>query len=217
MSDINQLSVSELKEEIRRREQAKKDERKAYKNLVQQELPKNIELLKHLSQKIAEVKTEIFSNMTTLVEMKTAIFGVKSDQQSHTFSIDNGDTLKIGYRVIDAWDDTVNEGIAKVNEYISSLAKDEDTAKLVRLVNNLLKKDAKGNLRANRVVELRNLADELNSELFTDGVEIISQAYKPVRSAYFIDAYEIDSVGVKRGIPLSVSSVDFTKELNLKF
>ncbi len=217
MSTIKQLSDAQLKAELKRRNHAKKEERKAYKELVKQELPKNIDVLLHASEKLAEAKTEVFINLLSLVKMKIDVFGVKSNQQSHTFSLPNGDSITIGYRVIDNWDDTVNEGVSKVNEFISSLAKDEDTGKLVDAVNRLLKKDAKGQLKANRVVELRNLADEFDNALFSDGVDIITKSYKPVRSVYFIDASIVDQTGAKNNIPLSISSVNFTKELNINF
>ena len=53
--------------------------------------------------------------------------------------------MQIGYRITDGWDDTVNAGIAKVEKYISSLAKDTETAALVDMVFNLLKMYLKQN------------------------------------------------------------------------
>ncbi len=213
--DLNSLSDKELKAELLRRKESKKEDRKAYKELVQQELPNAILLLQHVSQKLAEVKTEVFQQLIALVEMKQNLYGVKAKQQTHTFSLDNGDTITLGYRVTDGWDDTVVEGIAKINDFMASLATNEKTAKLVKAINNLLKKDAKGNLKANRVIELQNLASEFNSPLFSDGVEIIQQAYKPIKSVYFIDAATINDACEKVNIPLSISSVNFTRELKI--
>ena len=215
--DLNNLSDSELKAELKKRKAAKSGERKAYKNLVQEELPNSIAILKHASQKLAEAKTEVFEQLITLVNLKTNVYGVKSGQQSHTFSLDNGDTITIGYRVTDNYDDTVGEGIAKVTQFLTSLAKDNPTAKLVKTINQLLKKDTKGNLKPSRVVELYKLTEEFNDDLFTDGVEILMKAYKPVKSVYFIDATVIGKDGAKESVPLSISSVPFTKELEINF
>jgi len=215
--DLNNLSDSELKAELKKRKAAKSGERKAYKNLVQEELPNSIAILKHASQKLAEAKTEVFEQLITLVNLKTNVYGVKSGQQSHTFSLDNGDTITIGYRVTDNYDDTVGEGIAKVTQFLTSLAKDNPTAKLVKTINQLLKKDTKGNLKPSRVVELYKLTEEFNDDLFTDGVEILMKAYKPVKSVYFIDATVIGKDGAKENVPLSISSVPFTKELEINF
>ena len=123
----------------------------------------------------------------------------------------------MGYRVTDNYDDTVGEGIAKVTAFLTSLAKDKETGKLVKTINQLLKKDAKGNLKPSRVIELYKLTEEFNSDLFTDGVKILMDAYKPVKSVYFIDATVINKAGVKQNVPLSISSVPFTKELEINF
>lgn len=215
--DLNSLSDSELKKELKRRKESKIGERKAYKNLVQEELPNSIAILKHASQKLAEAKTTVFEELLTLVNMKSKVYGVKNGQQSHTLSLDNGDSITMGYRVTDNYDDTVGEGIAKVTEFLASLAKDKPTAKLVKTINQLLKKDAKGNLKPSRVIELYKLTDEYNDDLFTDGVDILMKAYKPVKSVYFIDATVIGKSGAKENVPLSISSVPFTKELEVNF
>jgi len=218
MSEIVQeLTDKQLQEELKRRKTAKTEDRKTYKKLVQQELPNSVMLLQHTSKKLGEAKTEVFKNLLVLLDLKTKAYGVKSGQQSHTFSLDNGDTITAGYRVLDAWDDTVNEGITKVNEYLGSLAKDADSGKLVKTVNMLLKKDAKGNLKANRVVELRNMADEFDSPLFSDGVEIISKSFKPVKSVYFVEATVVTPSGEKQHVPLSISSVPFSSDIEINF
>ncbi|MGV4380741.1 DUF3164 family protein, partial [Ornithobacterium rhinotracheale] len=135
--------------------------------------------------------------------------------QSHTFSDDKGNTITYGFRIIDGWDDTVTAGIDKVREFIASLAKDEATGKLVHAVNQLLKKDAKGNLKASRVLELTKLAEDFNNDNFTDAVNIIRQAYKPQRSAFFVEASQTDAQGKKINIPLSISAVDFPEGTNV--
>ena len=215
--EIKALTTEQLQAELKKRNNAKSEDRKAYKKLVQQHLPNSVMLLEHASKKLSETKTEVFKNLLVLLDLKIKAYGIKSGQQSHTFSLDNGDTITAGYRILDAWDDTVNEGIAKVNEYLGSLAKDEDSAKLVKTVNMLLKKDAKGNLKANRVVELRNMADEFDSLLFTDGVEIISKAFKPVKSVYFVEATVVTPSGEKQHVPLSISSVPFSSNITINF
>ncbi|KQX14435.1 hypothetical protein ASC72_18945 [Flavobacterium sp. Root420] len=74
-------------------------------------------------------------------------------------------------------------GIEKVQNYISSLSTSKGTPSLVKIVFNFLKKDAKGNLKGSRVLELQKLTKEFNIEEFTDGVEIIASSFKPVRSS----------------------------------
>jgi hypothetical protein len=97
------------------------------------------------------------------------------------------------------------------------LAKDKETAALVSIVFNLLKKDAKGNLKGSRVLELQKLTKDFNDEEFTDGVNIIADSYKPVKSVWFIEAALINEDGSKTSIPLSMSSVEFSQGYTFNF
>lgn len=216
MNDLTQLTDKELQAEIARRVEQREDDRKAYKQLVNDELIEIIEPLKLLSNQISKTKLFIFESLKTLLELKNKAYDVKSTQQSHTFSDSKGNSIIYGFRINDDWDDTVNAGIEKVREFIQSLAKDEDTAKLVHAINQLLKKDAKGNLKASRVLELTKLAEEFNDENFTDAVEIIRKSYKPSRSAFFIDASVTDAQGKKVNLPLSMTSADFPKDADVE-
>ncbi|MGV4555845.1 DUF3164 family protein [Ornithobacterium rhinotracheale] len=212
---LENLTTEELAAELKRREQEKADERKVYKELVNRELPQIVEPLKMLSENIGKIKLFVFESLKALLDLKCNAYGVKDTQQSHTFSDDKGNTITYGFRIIDGWDDTVTAGIDKVREFIASLAKDEATGKLVHAVNQLLKKDAKGNLKASRVLELTKLAEDFNNDNFTDAVNIIRQAYKPQRSAFFVEASQTDAQGKKINIPLSISAVDFPEGTNV--
>ncbi|MRI64406.1 DUF3164 family protein [Ornithobacterium rhinotracheale] len=213
--NLANLTDEQLAAELKRREQEKLGERKAYKDLVNQNILPIVKDLRGLSDMMAKTKLQVFSSLKILLETKNEVFGVRDTQQSHTFSDEKGNTISYGFRVIDGWDDTVTAGIEKVREFIASLAKDEATGKLVHAVNQLLKKDAKGNLKASRVLELTKLAEEFNDDNFTDAVNIIRQAYKPQRSAFFVDASYTDAQGKKVNIPLTISAVDFPEGTNV--
>jgi hypothetical protein len=137
------------------------------------------------------------------------LYGSKSGQQSHTFSDEDGNTITVGFRTIDNFDDTLDMGIAKVREYLDSLAVDAKTSKLIDMINRLLKKDAKGNLKPSRILDLQNLADKEQDPLLTEGVIIIRESYKPQRSAIFIEAETRDAEQKRISIPLSITSVEF--------
>lgn len=212
MENLNatQLSDKELEQELRRRKKAKTSDRDAYKALVEETVPNAIGALSDASKNLSLAKTLVYQFFEDVLALKEKAYDIKEKQRSHTFTSKNGE-VTIGYRINDGWDDTVHAGIAKVEKFISSLAKDESTALLVETVFGLLKKDSKGNLKGNRVMELRQMTDKFDSPEFTDGVEIILAAYKPVRSSWYIEAYKIDDNGVKTAIPLNISSVDFSE------
>lgn len=214
--DLSKLSAADLKAELKRRESEKEADRTAYKELVEQTVPKAIFKLCTASEIMSNAKTEAFKMFEDALKLKAEVYGIKDKQMSHTFSDDKSE-ITIGYRITDGWDDTVNAGVAKVEKYISSLAKSLETASLVSIVFRLLKKDAKGNLKGSRVLELLQFAKEANDEELTDGVNIIADSYKPVKSVWFIDAALIGEDGKKTNIPLSMSSVDFSQGYQFNF
>ncbi|MBO9586617.1 MAG: DUF3164 family protein [Flavobacterium sp.] len=206
--DLSQFSAKQLKEALIRVESKKNQERDTYKKLVAETIPKALLKLKKTSEMIQNVKTETFQLFETILDLKNQVYGFKEKQMSHTFSNEK-EEITIGYRINEGWDDTVTIGIEKVQNYIASLSTNKETASLVKIVFNLLKKDAKGNLKGSRVLELQKLTKEFNDEEFTDGVAIIASAFKPIRSSWFIEASIINENGTRTNIPLSMSSVDF--------
>jgi hypothetical protein len=210
------FSASELKAALAKLEAKKDTDRDAYKALVLETVPKAMFQLCAASEVISEAKTKTFQFFEQVLDLKNIVYGIKEKQQSHTFSTDK-EEITIGYRINEGWDDTVTAGIAKVEKYIGSLSKDEETASLVDMLFNLLKKDAKGNLKGSRVLELQKAAAKSNDEEFKDGVAIIGSAYKPVRSSWFIEAALINEDGSKTNVPLSMSSVGFSGNYKFEF
>ena len=202
--------LNQLRKEEAQKEKTQKVEREILKELSSEEVIDKFILITKLSSEISKLKTIVFGSFENLIKMKTELYNVKSDQQSHTFSNKEvNKRIKLGFRVYDRYDDTVELGIAKVKEYIDSLIKDEDTAVLVGMINKLLKKDAKGNLKANRVLDLIKMSKESGSQLFKDGVQIIVDAHRPERSSDFIEAEYKDERGTWQSVPLSISSAPF--------
>lgn len=222
--DLDGLTTEQmeaLEQQLAAKKQAEKQRRKNeianYKELVKKNVGDQIISIQEVSSMLSLAKANVFGSFATLIAMKQELFGAKSGQQSHSFSDDNGNTITIGYRVIERFDDTLDMGISMVSKYLDSLSTDEKSTRLVKMINRLLKKDAKGNLRASRVVELQNIADETNDETLTQGVDIIRKSYKPVRSAIFVEAETTDETGKKQSIGLSITSVDFPEGFTPNF
>ncbi|AOW09490.1 hypothetical protein EM308_08255 [Flavobacterium gilvum] len=214
--DLTKFSPEQLKAALAKIETKKDKDRESYKALVAETVPKAMFRLCAASEVISNAKTETFQFFENILDLKNQVYGLKEKQQSHTFSTDK-EEITIGYRINDGWDDTVTAGIEKVQNYITSLATNDETAALVKIVFNLLKKDAKGNLKGSRVLELQKLTKDFDSEEFTDGVAIIAAAYKPVRSSWFIEASIINEDGTKTNVPLSMSAVGFSGAYKFDF
>lgn len=188
-------------------EQAKK-EREDYKDLVDDEIERSIPILMGVSERIKESKQQVLENFRSIIGLKGELFKtkVKEDQRSHTFTNSEGNKrIILGYHVSDDYRDTVEEGIDMVKEYIAGLANDEKTEALVNMVFRLLARDAKGTLKASRIVQLRKIADEIGAEQMLQGVKIIEEAYQPAVSKQYIRAEVKDDNGQWRSIPLGMT------------
>ena len=189
-------------------EERVKADRELYKQLVDEEIENSIPILLSISDEIKKSKSKVMDNFRSIIEMKSDLFKtkVKDDQRSHTFTNSEGNKrISLGVHVTDAYRDTVEDGIAIVKEYISSLANDEKTEALVNMVFRLLARDAKGTLKASRIVQLRKVAQDVGDERFLEGVRIIEDSYQPEISKQFIRAEIKTEHGVWKTIPLGMT------------
>jgi hypothetical protein len=220
MSQSNQKKQEKLRKLIEEQAQLTKEleqDRETYKQLVAERVPQVVAELVKLETLLQATKASVYESFRDIIELKAEVYGIKDDQQTHTFSFEEY-TVKIGHRVMDGWDDTVSSGIAKVKRYITSLATDEKTETLVSAVLSLLQQDKKGNLNASRVMELRKIAQNLNDAEFNDGVNIIIAAHSRQRSTWFVEASQPGQIeGIKKPIALSLSTVDFPADFNFDF
>lgn len=195
-----------------RKEAAEKAQnmRATYVELVDKEIESIMPELIKVSGDIAAIKKKTYENFKAIIAMKEEMYRLRTDEkllvQSHTFTNTKGNMrVTLGAYQVDYYKDTAEEGIAIVKGYISSLAKDEDSKALVDMVLKLLAKDAKGTLKASRILQLRRLADKIGDERFVEGVKIIEDAYDPQPSKTYIKAEVKDDKGAWKNIPLGMT------------
>ena len=201
MEEVKKTSVEMTAEEMAafkefQAEKAKKDAparvaalRDNYAELSEAFIKRTIKKLTPLSQKISEKKAEVLDEFSALQKIKAELLGLNGRDmpKSHTFTNKAGTMrVTVGTYETDGYDDSVEEGIAIVKEYIESMAKDENSAQLVKMVMGLLARSASGALKASRVVRLHKLADESGDARFIEGVRIIENAYRPTISRTYI-------------------------------
>lgn len=182
-------------------------QRKMYRGMVDEEIETVMPVLEDLSRDIASVKKGVFDNFKSILDLKSELMMMKSDnQRSHTFTNSAG-TMRItlGVYMLDGYTDTVEEGIAMVREYIMSLATDDKSKMLVDSVLRLLSRDQKGTLKASRVIQLKKLADQSGDERFQKGVRIIEESYSPTVSKQFVRAERKDGNGAWKPVPLGMT------------
>ena len=196
----------QAQDERDRKKQAKED-REALRSLSAEAVDKLYPKLEDHSSGLKEVKVEVYDTFRSIIETKRNVMGVETEgQRSHSFlSSDGCRRIIIGYYVRDGWDDTVEDGISKVKAYITSLAGDEESRKLVEIILDLLSRDNKGNLKAEKVLQLEKYAETLKDPGFADGVAIIKESYRPVRTKDFVRAQSKNAMGGWDDLPLGIT------------
>jgi DNA polymerase II large subunit len=183
-------------------------ERATYKSIVDSTVREQVKRLQNVSSTMLEAKNRVFEAFETVIEMKSELYGVRERQQSHTFTTEDGEvSVTIGHRVNEGWDDTVGAGISKVQVFLKTLARDDNSSALVETVMRLLARDRKGNLKTSKVLEPDKLADKVGNADFLDGIRIIKEAYRPTPTCQFVDVSMKDAHGVWHSLPLSISAI----------
>lgn len=201
------LAAKKVEEEKMAAKQMRTDYRAMVDDAIESLMPKLVEV----SENLAEQKRKVFEEFSTILELKAELFkmekGEDLDNQSHSFTNSKGNMrIVLGNYVTDGYMDTAEEGIQKVQTFIQSLASDDNSKALVRMVMKLLAKDAKGTLKASRIIQLRKMAEESGNAEFIEGVSIIEEAYQPQVSRTFLKAYNKDlETGAWVQVPLGMT------------
>ena len=205
-----QFELFKIEQAKKKAAEKRKANREAYAKLVDDEIDSVLPELQDLSERIRVVKGSVYSSFIEVLKMKSEVMGLTQEgQRSHTFTNSRGDRrITLGTHTIDGYRDTVEDGIAMVQEYIQSLAQDENSRALVKAVLRLLSRDQAGNLKASRVLQLRRMAEESGNERFIEGVKIIEESYQPALTKQYIRAEYKDDKGQWRIVPLSVTEVE---------
>lgn len=213
LADLSLEDRQQLLRELEAEKTAEKDKKTQYKAIVDSTVGGILEKLMQAANLLADAKTLAYNELKALLETKQEVYEVKNNQKTHTFTTqDGGYRIIIGVKMLTRWDGTESAGVEKVKQYISSLAKDENSAQLTELVMNLLNPDKAGNLNPNRVMQLVKLKEKINNPLFADGVDIIMAAYAPVESTPFIEAYERDANGQYKNVELRFAQLALSQE-----
>jgi hypothetical protein len=209
VAEMQEFEAFKQEKEEKERQKRIQESRKTYKELVDETVEGIFPHLVEVSKNLQFEKKNVYSSFKQAIEIKGEIYDVHEDQRSHTFTNSAGDRrITLGQYVVDGYDDTVNEGISKVKEFISSLARDDESSMLVNGILRLLSKDKDGNLKASRVIQLSKMANESGNEKFIDGVRIIQESYRPSASKKYIRAEYKNEKGEWKNIPLGMTEAE---------
>ena len=189
-------------------QQAKeKADRDAYRALSRETVDRVFPVLLYLSEQIKESKGGVYDDFRDLLETKASIMGMETTgQRSHSFlSSDGTKRIILGYYVRDGWDDTAEDGVELVKQYVRNLVQDAKTQEAVDIIMELLARDGKGNLKLENILKLEQTAMKYDADDLKKGVTIIKEAYRPERTKNFIRAQKKNEQGKWIDVPLGMT------------
>ncbi|MBQ0112469.1 MAG: DUF3164 family protein [Bacteroidales bacterium] len=196
-----------LKREKERQERLEK-EKAEFLAMADEKINSYGEKFKELNARMTELKQTVVEDFKVLLSMKAELYGTKNETYSHMFTTSDGTRrVQIGVNINDDYDVTVEDGIAKVKEWISSLGNTPETQALVDMVLKLLSRDSKGTLKASRVMQLSKMAEDSNSEEFKEGMKIIRDAYSPTTSKTYVRYMERNATNEWVPVPLNMTDI----------
>lgn len=194
----SELTTEELSQIAAHKNKEKAQNRELLKKLENEFVLENIDFFIDKQGALEDKILILFENIEALIEMRAKTYGNKKrEQDSHTFTLDDGSaSIKIGWNVSPAFNGTEAEGIVKIKEYMSSLAGNTENEKiLMEFLNVALKTDQQGNYNPKKLRELDSMRSKANSPLFNEGMDIINEALKDIRTSRYVRGYKMVDFG----------------------
>ena len=206
---LNQARADKAKREA---EEKHAQDVKAYKQLVDEAVNLTVPEAQDISRILEQKKAAIFERFHSIISMKDELFSgsskAKDGRFTDTFTNKNSTArVTLGFNTNDAYDDTYTAGVEKVKEYIQSLASDDKSRQLAEMVNTLLMERSKaGQLKAQNVLRLESMANEIGDPTFIEGMKIIRDAYRPDRTKQFVKVEVKDASGKFQTVSLNMTN-----------
>ena len=214
MTEEQAAQFEKFRAEKAKREAEEKhaQEVKTYKELVDEAVNLTVPEAQDISRILEQKKAAIFERFHSIISMKDELFSgsskAKDGRFTDTFTNKNSTArVTLGFNTNDAYDDTYTAGVEKVKEYIQSLASDDKSRQLAEMVNTLLMERSKaGQLKAQNVLRLESMANEIGDPTFIEGMKIIRDAYRPDRTKQFVKVEVKDESGKFQTVSLNMTN-----------
>ncbi len=214
LTDLTPEQRRALKEQLKAEEKAEKEklkgDKEAYKALQNEFVAQFFPKLVKIAEDLTLSKAELFETARTILDFKRNVYGLSEEQlaqqQSHTISSsDFSKSIILGHNVVDGWDaEVANAGVSRVTEWLGKQTNDANRM-LVGMIRDLLKPNKDGLLKAPRVLELMNQAEKIGDQELIDAVNLIREAYRPVKTTTYVKAKFKDEDGRDMFLNLSMS------------
>lgn len=214
LNDLTPDQRRALKEQLKAEEKAEKEklkaDKEAYKALQDEFVSQFFPKLVKIAEDLTLSKAELFEAARTILDFKNNVYGLGEEQlaQQQSYTISSSDFSKsiiLGHNVVDGWDaEVANAGVSRVTEWLGKQTNDGNRV-LVGMIRDLLKPNKEGILKAPRVLELMNQAEKIDDQELIDAVNLIREAYRPVKTTTFVRAKFKDEDGKNMFLNLSMS------------
>ncbi|MGP1501922.1 MAG: DUF3164 family protein [Bergeyella cardium] len=194
----SELTTDELNQIVAHKNKEKAKDRELLKKLENDFVVENIDFFIDKRGALEDKILVLFANIESLIELRAKTYGNKKrDQESHTFTLDDGSaSIRIGWNVRPTFNGTEAEGIVKIKEYMSSLAGDTKNEQiLMDFLKVALKTDSQGDYNPKKVRELNSMREKADSTLFNEGMDIINNALKDIRTSRYVRGYKMVDFG----------------------
>lgn len=207
-AELEEFRALKKAEEARNAEAKKAEDRDAYRKMEKEFVDNCFSDLEACSASLVEAKKKVVDESDNLIKIKEDLFAAKSTQLTHSFMSSDGDRrIKVGYTIRDGWDNTAEDGVRIIYDYITSVPdQDAKARELASIVSEFLTRDKNGSLRLDNIITLERKAQELQISEIIRGVAIIREAYRPQRTKRFVRAERRDAEsGAWINIPLGMT------------
>lgn len=184
--------MAQLHQEEKEKKEKLKQDKESFKDLTKLFVKKNIDQLVDFKKIVEKQVNQLFEDYNVIKELKQSVYG-PSDQDSHTSTLQDGSaSITIGHNVSIKFNGNESAGLKKINEYLNSLASDEENFnKLKKAINIYLKRNPKtGDLSPSKIIELNSLRKDFNSELFDEGLDIIIESQIRTRNSTYVSGWK---------------------------
>ena len=207
MQMLQEMKAAKVKQAA---QEKREQDIQTYKKLVDEAISQTVPEAHCIQEMLTRTKDGIMDRFRAVIDMKEELFvgskQLKDGRYSDTFT--NSDStmrVTVGYNTLDAYDDTYTAGVEMVNTYIESLATDDKSKQLADMVTTLLRERSKaGQLKAQNVLRLEQMAAESKDDTFIEGMRIIREAYRPQKSKQFVKV-EVKNPETNEWVPITMN------------
>ena len=208
--ELELLKAAKAEKAKREAQEKREQDLRTYKKLVDDAISETVPEAHCIQEMLTRTKDGIMERFRAVIDLKETLFvgskQLKDDRYSDTFT-NSESTMRVtvGYNTLDAYDDTYTAGVEMVNQYIESLATDEKSKQLADMVTTVLRERRKvGQLKAQNVLRLEQMAAESKDETFIEGMRIIREAYRPQKSKQFVKV-EVKNQETNEWVPITMN------------